>query len=137
MLGEEANWRTQTDWGRHHWQLKQGFQSTLEHSDSCCGCKNLLIHVTNYSKIGIKTVDITRIHFNNYTISEGDFICSKCRSKVNKDIKRKTSQRNIKSELFIETANGTHMKCIICRRADNLKKINSASIAYSYFTAKF
>ena len=56
---------------------------------SCCGCNILLIHVTNYSKIGIKTVDITRIHFNNYTISEGDFICSKCRSKVNKDIKKK------------------------------------------------
>ena len=65
----------------------------------CCACPSRLDSLKYAQKIGENSLNDTRSFFKNNLINIGDFICSKCRNKVNNWKKNKNIINTLNNQL--------------------------------------
>jgi hypothetical protein len=83
----------------------------------CCACPSRLDSLEHSRKIGVNSLTDIRSFFNNISINIGDFICSKCRNKVNNWKKNKNNIDSSTSTSASTTINQHSCKLIILKTA--------------------
>ena len=128
----------------------------------CCGC-NTALRNKNYDKnvrrVTLLSIEKIKSYFENNTIQVNDYICNKCRSKLNKnnlpEIIKNTHENSLTDSaeldfidfsdnnvskfngeeekgIQLDIAMASHSHCLLCKQKAGLHQVKAESILFAY-----